>query len=809
MTDCLCKNSLLLACLLFWPDASASAHAQTLIDLSKAIVITRDGDLPAAEKIAPSILADEVQKRSGCVWPIEAVPDRGPAAQIFLASKANLPSWKSLIPAALLAEAALDRPEGFCLNVLAQPGQPPQVWVVGSDSRGVMFGVGQLLRQLKLSSGQVTIASGYHLTSAPDRPIRGHQIGYRPRANSWDAWTVAQFDQYFRDMVVFGANCVENIPFQDDDPRPLMKYARDEMNVQFARLCSKYDLDHWLWIPVEFLISEDAQQAESFLMRQRALYAACSRVDAIFVPGGDPGHNPSAALLPYLEKMAAAVQERHPSAKVWLSLQGFQEKDIDDCFDYIDEHQPDWLGGLVMGPSSPPLEATRRRLPSRYRMRWYPDITHNVRCQYPIPWLDPAWGLTIGREGVNPRPQDYAAIYQNDYRLTDGFLSYSDGIHDDFNKSLWSSMAWDPSRSIREIAGEYARYFFRSDLDELGTDAILGLEANLRGPALLNGSVRGTLGLWQQMERILPESHRNWRFDLHLFRAYYDAYTQARLVDENRLESAALRLLDQAAQTGVNSAVKAALAKLGDVDASPEQRNLLKKIERLADRLFDSIGYQTSVPKYGASGYERGCMMDYLHYPLNNRWWIEDQLAQVQRLPATEQRLEHIQRIVNWENPGPGGYYEALGHVGKSLHMVKLQNAGDAMRHYHDLPMPTQRNIGPGQNKLRISFHVYQDELRPLRYHSLDPGGKYTVKLLAQRESPLEIDGQPAKKIRTGQQFDQVTEQEFEVPASALADGALELTWSPLDERHLNWRMRHYVTDLWIIPDHFQTLRDE
>ena len=51
--------------------------------------------------------------------------------------------------------------------------------------------------------------------TAPVDPIRGHQLGYRARANSWDGWDVSQFDRYIRELVVFGTNCVENIPFED------------------------------------------------------------------------------------------------------------------------------------------------------------------------------------------------------------------------------------------------------------------------------------------------------------------------------------------------------------------------------------------------------------------------------------------------------------------------------------------------------------------------------------------------------------------------------------------------------------------
>ena len=162
-------------------------------------------------------------------------------------------------------------------------------------------------------------------------------------------------------------------------------------------------------------------------------------------------------------------------------------------------------------------------------------------------------------------------------------------------------------------------------------------------------------------------------------------------------------------------------------------------------------------------------------------------------------QAELLNKIAQWENPGSAGYHESIGHVGKSSHMLKLLDAGDALRHYQQFPIPTQRNIGPQRNGLRLSFHIYHDDLPTLTYNSLDPNRNYSVKLMAQRESPLMIDGQLAVRTRVGQKFDQVFEQEFAVPEAAVADGKLELSWDSLDESHLNWRQRHYVTDIWII----------
>jgi hypothetical protein len=792
-----------LLCLLSAGLMAVGATAADTIDLTHAALVIRGGSLPAAEKIAPTILTEEITKRTGVSWPVS---DRWPRAQetqavIALCGAAVPAEWMPHLPAPLLADlkAASHKAEGFHIRALpAEAGLPAVVLVVGDDSRGVMFGVGKLLRSLEWTSDSVSLPVGFSVDLAPDRAIRGHQIGYRPTANSYDAWTVEQLEQYFRDMVIFGANSVESIPLHER-PSPLMKYGREFMNVKFGELCAKYDLDHWAWIPVELQLPDPVKGA-ALLKEQEAFYKACPRLDAVFLPGGDPGDNDANDLLAFAEQMAGVLRKYHPQAKIWISLQRFSKKNTDDFYAYLTNKKPDWYGGTVMGPSSPGMEITRQRTPQQYKLRWYPDITHIVRCQYEIPWLDPAWGVTLGREPVNPRPVDYASIYQNDYRFTDGFLSYSDGIHDDFNKCLWSQLAWRPDVAPRVVAIEYARYFFRPDLAEAGADGLLALESNLRGGILTNGSVDGTLLQWQSLEQKLAGNHTNWRFDLHLFRAYYDAYTQQRARYEQRLEQQALAKLGEAPKIGPAAAISAARGLLNLALSQPPQKEWRTRVESLGQKLFESIGFQTSVPKYQASGYERGAVLDFLDYPLNDRWWLEDQFQKIAAMPSRAAQLERIDVIRNWENPGEGGYYDVIGHVARSPHIPKLLIAGDAMQHVRDMPLPTQRWMREKPRPIRFAWHTYLNNVPAgLTYTDLDPRARYTVKLFAQGPSPLLIDGERAPLLRTGEKYDDVTEQEFEVPAKTLKDGQITLTWARLDQSRLNWRQHHYVTDVWVI----------
>jgi hypothetical protein len=787
---------LTVAFALFSPLAGAAD-----IDFSAATVVVRGGDKPAAEAIAPTVLTEEIARRTGLAW---TVADRWPEqakALIVLSTTSAAPAWKDQIPMSALESRSLQRAEGFCIRVhAARAGHPPAIFVTGADPRGLLFGVGKLLRAFDWEPGVVRIAADFRVDLWPRVALRGHQLGYRARANSWDAWTPSQFDQYIRELVIFGANSVENIPFEDSTPSQLMPISRAEMNLAMADICARYDVDYWLWVPVEFKLP-DAEKGEAFLKQQEDFYRTCKRIDAVFVPGGDPGDNPAKELIPYVREMAALLQKYHPQAKLWVSLQKFSRRDVDDFYQYVVDERPAWLGGVVMGPSSPPLDRTRARLPANYKLRWYPDITHIVRCQYEVPWLDPAFGVTLGREPVNPRPVDYAAVYRAGAMFTDGFLTYSDGIHDDFNKNLWSQLGWEPDRAPREFATEYARYFFRPDLAESATDALFALETNWRGSLAENGSIDGTLLQWQKLEELLPASKRDWRFDLHLMRAYYDAYTRHRLLYETDLEKQALAALGKATDNkgGVEAALKQAREILNRAAAHPVHQDWYSKLDALAESLFERVGYQTRMERYHASGSERGVVMDFVNYPLNNRWWLEDEFDRIEKMAGNAARLQRIDEIRRWENPTEGSFYDNLGHVGRSPRVSKLLYLVDALRRDEDDSTPTQRWMGEQRRGLRLAWHTYLNRPPRMLYAGLDPQAVYTVRLIAQRTSPLVVDGVRAKLIREGETYDQVQEQEFEVQPAAVADGRLELTWDRLDESQLNWRNRHYVCELWVI----------
>lgn len=754
------------------------AHA-AVVDLRSAVVVARAGAVPEAEATAAVMLVEEIEKRAGIRLPVAAEPSAGRAA-IAISSGAAIPGVNA---------------EGYRIRVESKSGAA-LVRIEGVDARGALYGAGHLLRLIEWGAKRVDLPVPLDITSSPAYPIRGHQLGYRATANSYDAWTPAQYEQYIRELAIFGANAVENIPAQDDRSSPVMKTSRGEMNRAMSLICRRYGMDYWIWLPVDFDLKDPGGERSASMLKWFEQYLRDTpELTGVFVPGGDPGHNPPELLLPYLAQMAGLMRPAHPKARIWLSMQGFDTRKAEYVYQYIERESPDWLAGLVAGPSSPPVDGTRRRLPSKYKLRLYPDITHNKICQFQVPELDQAIALTLGREAVNPRPVEYARIHNWYAPYSDGFISYSDGAHDDVNKNVWSALAWDPARGVRDILAEYARFHFGPDVARDAVDAILALERNWRGPLAENGAVEGTLLQWRRLEVKAPQLAGNWRWQMLLLRAYYDAHARRRLLQDSALEKQANAVLAQAGATGAGSAMTEAMRILDRAAAEPVSADLRARIFDLCERLYQSIGLQTSVARYQASGAERGAVLDFVDLPLNNRWWLEDEFARIRKFDSEAEKIRRLEAIAAWEDPGPGSFYDNVGNLSKAPRLV---NPGV------DPIEPEDVRIEPlfwwwdqGRSRARLSWQATMWP-RALVYEGLDPNASYIVRSAGYGKALLRIDGERAAPFADGTKMGDI--KEFNVPSNSLKDRKLVLTWDiPDDEGHLNWRQRSRLAEVWLI----------
>ncbi|MBL8219142.1 MAG: hypothetical protein JNL62_07925 [Bryobacterales bacterium] len=743
--------------------AALVGAANAAVDLRRAVVVA------GADNIAATVLMEELEKRSGVRW------ER--AEQIAK----DRPS--------IVFRVEAGKADGFRV-FLDEREKQPLVWVVGSDARGSLYGAGYLLRRLDWGPNKVELAGPLDVRSAPQSAIRGHQIGYRSTANSWDAWSVAQFDQYIRELALFGVNAIENIPSQDPRQNPLMKVGRREMTRAMGEICLKYGLDYWVWTPASVELSDARQRAE--LVKQfEEMFGDAPKLAGVFVPGGDPGHNAPELVFQFMEEVAPRLQKAHPGAKLWLSMQGFSKERVDWVHQRLDRGVPEWFGGIVAGPSSPPIAETRQRLPASVKLRLYPDLTHNKISQYEVPEWDQAYALTLGREAINPRPYEYAAIHNKYAAMSDGFISYSDGVHDDVNKAVWSALSWDRGRDVRGIVVDYARVFFDPALAEEVADGLLALERNWRGPLLGNGGVEATLRYWKALEARAPHLAGNWRWQMCLLRANYDAYVRRRLMQDTQLEKEANAVLEKADALGPVQAMDEATRVLGRAVSSPAGGELRARIIELCELLFRSVGLQTSVEKYHASGAERGAVLDFIDNPLNNRWWLEDEFAKVRKMTDRVAQVRRLVELARWENPGVGSFYDDIGHWGRSPHVIRGLAPED------DEPLFWWWDQGKSRARLSWQVTMWPKEMR---YEGLDARARYVVRTTGVGQALLRVDGARVTPRVDGKGIGEF--KEFVVPAESVKDGKLVLTWDKAtDEGHLNWRQRSRLSEVWLLKE--------
>lgn len=688
----------------------------------------------------------------------------------------SLPVAASGQPVIRLTRAAPGRPaEGYRLRTSASG-----VEITGNDARGVLFGAGHLLRLLRMSRQRLTIAGSLDIDTAPRYGLRGHQLGYRPKTNSYDAWTLAMWEQYIRDLAVFGTNAIELIPprSDDDDDSPHFPLSKIDTMAGMSRITADYGMEVWIWYPAMDKDYGDPATVEFALREWAEVFRRLPRVDHVFVPGGDPGHTQPRHLMALLEKQTASLRRFHPQAKMWVAPQGFSQEWLDQFYALV-RKEPDWLAGIVFGPQvRVSLAQLREAIPKKYPIRHYPDITHSLRAQYGVPDWDLAYALTLGREPINPRPLDQAAIFRLLQPLTNGFLTYSEGCNDDVNKFVWSILGWNPEADLTAGLREYANYFIGPHMADGFAQGLMALERNWRGPLQSHEGVRTTLDQFQQMERAAtPQDRANWRFQQALYRAYYDAYIQARLRAENASEDRAMDVLRRRGANGLDEAERLLEAP----DPAPALR---ARVFELAEALFQSIRMQLSVPRYQAIAVGRGANLDAIDTPLSNRPWLEERFRAIRALPPAD-RDRAVEEILHWTNPGPGGFYDDLGNPGSQPHLVRPKRYAEDPAHLASplvgFAINPDARIAPWRTSWLRHAEALNDATLSLRYEQLDPEAGYKLRVTyAGETSAVELrciaDGR--HEIHGWRKRERpVRPVEFDIPSEATRDGSLTLTW--------------------------------
>ena len=790
-------GSAVFAILLSSPAVAAGA-AEPMVDLSSAVIISV-GDAPGPERKAVQMLAEEVAKRTRLRWAHETSWPKSDAAVIVVGNAMSLQSFAKSHGTQIAPRNAR---EGYRIWIDRAPR--PVVWVAGDDSRGVLFGVGRLLRTLRMEPRRISLPANFRADTAPQTALRGHQLGYRPKCNSYDGWTVAMWEQYIRDLAVFGCNAIELIPprSDDDSDSPHFPLPQMEMMIEMSRLANDYALDVWIWYPAMDENYADAKAVEFALQEWGEVFRKLPRVDAVFVPGGDPGHTRPKVLFDLLEKQTANLHRFHPKAQMWVSPQSFNATWTKEFFELI-RREPAWLTGVVYGPQVRiSLPQLRAGIPARYPIRDYPDITHSRHCQYPVPDWDLAFAMTEGRESINPRPEAMAAIYRLLHTNTAGFITYSEGCNDDVNKMIWSALGWDRNADVGETLRDYARYFTGASHADSFAEGLLMLEKNWEGPLRRNEQVEQTWRHFEALERqATPQEKLDWRFQQALYRACYDAYLRRRLIYESELEEQAQVTLRSAASVGSLASMSDAEKTLRRAVTEPVASELRARVFELGEALFQSIRMQLSVSKYQAIALERGANLDAIDVPLNSSEWLKKQFGAIAALKSEAERLARIKEIVDWKNPGPGGFYDDLGNPEQQPHLVRGAGAVTDPAFLESNLVSFIRNPRPEwpMSWWHWAETLYDQPLQ-LRYAGLDPAARYKLRVVYGREGRatnirLAANGMTEVHPFLSRPFERL---EFDLPPASTRSGNLTLNWTQEPGAGGNGRGCE-VAEVWLI----------
>ena len=201
------------------------------------------------------------------------------------------------------------------------------------SDRGVLFAVGRFLREIRMDMHEAYASPlkqvcctfpELYVRSSPDYKMRMHQIGFRPKTNSYDHFTVGQMKQEILDLALFGTNGIEMLPPGIDDSPQSPHFKVDWLAMIFAASgwCDDLDIDVSIWYPLFFKDYKDPETLKKAKKHWHDIFNSCKRLDHLFVPGGDPGGRVPADLFSILEVKSAFAKKHHfPNVKVWVSSQ--------------------------------------------------------------------------------------------------------------------------------------------------------------------------------------------------------------------------------------------------------------------------------------------------------------------------------------------------------------------------------------------------------------------------------------------------------------------------------------------------------
>ena len=208
----------------------------------------------------------------------------------------------------------------------------------------------------------------------------------------------------------------------------------------------------------------------------------------------------------------------------------------------------------------------------------------------------------------------------------------------------------------------------------------------------------------------------------------------------------------------------------------------------------------------------RGDFMDYIDTPLNNAIWLLSQLERTRQIEDEKARLASIDELLNWDNPGPGGFYDNLGQFINTPRLAdypaweedpgSLQSprvsfgAGLRGREW----VHTVQAKGFDGSTIPLAWMnqittLYETPLNVV-YENLDSHSSYILKVAytGRFQANIQLTADDEFQIHEMRKTGKTPINEFPIPEEATRDGKLKLTWTCAEgERGAQ------VAEIWLI----------
>ncbi len=673
-------------------------------------------------------------------------------------------------------------PEGYIVRRVGRATLPTVViagngpgclYGVGAFLRAVDLGrPGQVgIPYLKLSSAPAFPIRGSDLKFWQEQRAGECEMGL---------WSLEQWEQEIADLALWGFNLIRRRLLHSafdtwlDEQEWMIEDGPGkigwEMEKQINQIIHDYGLQAGISYPVNTIATAATRDDwhpgspwprsacpslpaahDRILYERLVAFKELEYIDHLFIPPYDVGGCGCEACQPWpktylqlVKEIAGYLHRYHPQAQVWISNQGFSPEEDEWLWETLAREQPDWLQVMQFGPTAfglwtngdesvgddefrprrypamgrltRALQETVRRIPAEYTLVLGPDVTHTLQPQYGLEHVDPALLWLHTYESPFARPLGYHEVFRATAGASAGMALYSEGLYDDLNKALWAGWSWSPDLSAWDATLDYARWWFGESAAQFVAEAILLSESNWENPLAGNDQVEQVVLQLDQAEMRIPPhlQEGNWRWTIWRLRGLLDLLAQHKLhlADETHRDVHAL-LSEALTRPQELVARVRTVCELLDLRRREARLEWLKQEIRDLDNL---LHYQIGLHLPAVRN---------LDAELTVLSWERTQLKKALaaheggRAADLTALREAITLVLNYENPGPGGYYDDCGHIGRDPHFV----SGHRVPGVNGID-PESR---PSAKTLAISMGASNDVV--FAYQDLNPDAEYQVRL--------------------------------------------------------------------------------